>query len=75
MKSVLFFMYAGFGLGMMLKMIQLYDKFSFDDKELNQWQMILFIVGMGFFWPLRWYEPVRKHFMMKVKDQDVWYKL
>ena len=75
MKSVLLFMYVGLGLGIVLKMIQLYDKFTFNDKELNQWHIAILIVCMAFFWPLRFYGPVRGYFMMKVKGQDVWYHL
>ena len=73
MKSALVFAYIGFGLGMMLGIIRTYDKFTYKDKEMGQIQIAIFIVGMGLFWPLRFYKPLSKHVLMKEKGMDVWH--
>jgi len=74
MKSLLLFAYAGMGLGMTLRMFSDKDTVCYNMKPLNWWQTALFIVGMGFLWPLR-FTRLSKGFQLKRKGQDVYISL
>jgi len=74
--DVLFMMYAGFGLGMTLRMFQDRDEICYKEKVLPWWQTALFVVAMVFLWPLRFTRLVKgKGLMLKKAGQDVYREL
>jgi hypothetical protein len=74
--DVLFFSYAGFGLGMVLGMFKNHDELYYYEEKLTWWQTAIFIVAMTLLWPLRFTSLVKgKGLMLKRTGQDVYREL
>ena len=73
--------YMGFGLGMILNIILNDDIFytggleSKPERELKHWEISLFIIGFGIAWPLRFWTPVSRVFMLKDKTDGGFHSL
>lgn len=81
MMSLLIGAYMAFGLGMVLNIILNNDVFytgfleSKPERELKQWEIAPFIIGFGVVWPLRFWTPINRAFILRDKTDQRFHSL